>query len=98
LDEYNISSKRLITKKEHGYQIAEILRFPSLHNGDYMAARVTSWDLWILARVAHDYPSIHMNSDDFLKLTLVKCDALFRVKVVVKDADEKESGEPIFLS
>jgi hypothetical protein len=98
LEEYDISGKRLITKKEHGYRIAEILRFRSLHTGDYVAARVTSRDLWILARVARDYSSIHMNPDDFLKLTLAKRDALFREKVVVKDADEKESGEPILLS
>jgi hypothetical protein len=63
-----------------------------------VAARVTSQDLWVLARVAHDYPSIHMNLDDFLKLTLAKCDALMQEKVVVKDSDEKESGESIFLS
>jgi hypothetical protein len=92
LDKYNIRGKR------HGYRIAKILRFWLLHNGDDVAARVTSRDLWILARVTCDYLSIHMNPDDFLKLTLAKRDALFQEKVVVKDANEKESGEPIFLS
>jgi hypothetical protein len=77
LDNYNISGKRLITEKEHGYWIAKFLPFRSLHNGDYVVARVTSRDLWILARVACDLPSIYMNPDDFLKLTLAKRDALF---------------------
>jgi TolA-binding protein len=98
LEEHDVNGKRLFTKKEHGYQIAEILRFRSLRGGDYVAARVSSRDLWILARVARDYPSINMNPNDFLKLTLAKRDGLFREKVVVKDAEEKESGEPIFVS
>ena len=92
------SGKRTVTKREHVFRIAELLRFRALRNGDYVAARVSSRDLWILARVVRDYPSIHMNPNEFLNLTLAKRDALFREKVAVKDAEEKESGETILVS
>lgn len=98
LEEYDTSGKRTVTKREHFFRIAEVLRFRALRRGDYVAARVSSRDLWILARVVRDYPSINMNPNEFLNLTLAKRDALFREKVAVKDAEEKESGETILVS
>jgi hypothetical protein len=98
LEEYDTSGKRTVTKRELFFRIAEVLRFRALRRGDYVAARVSSRDLWILARVVRDYPSINMNPNEFLKLTFAKRDALFREKVAVKDAEEKESGETILVS
>ena len=71
LSEHDASGKRLFSKKEHLYRITEVLRFRTLRAGDYVAARVSSRDLWILARVVKDYPALNMSPDDFLNLTLV---------------------------
>ena len=52
-------------------RIAEVLRFRALRAGDYVAAKTSSRDLWILARVIQDYPAFNMDPNEFLKLTPV---------------------------
>ena len=37
-----------------------------------MAAKTSSRDLWILARVVQDYPAFDMDASEFLKLTPVR--------------------------
>jgi len=69
---YDANGKRTFSRKEHNLRIAELLRFRALRPGDYVAARLSSRDLWILARVVRDYPPIPMMSpNEFLKLTTV---------------------------
>ena len=93
LPELDGSGKRLCTKKEHHYRLFELLRFRPLRQGDFVAARLTSRDLWILAKVQNkDYPGIGMAPLDFLKLSGTRRDAVFREKVLVKDVEEKEDG------
>jgi hypothetical protein len=48
--------KRL-TKKEIGYRLFESTRYRTLEPGDFVAAKVGSQDLWILARVVKEWIS-----------------------------------------
>ena len=94
LSEFDATGKRIFSKKDHNLRIAEILRFRGLRAGDYVAARLSSRDLWILARVVHDYPPLSMNPAEFLKLTPVRllrnmmcvicCDAIEFIHVHVR--------------
>jgi hypothetical protein len=68
------------------------MRFRALHQGDYVAAKVSSRDLWILARVMQDYPGFPGSPADFLSLTDQKREALFKDKVLIKDVEEKDPG------
>jgi hypothetical protein len=72
LSEYDVAGKRIFTKKEHNLRIAELLRFRTLRAGDYVAAKTSSRDLWILARVISNYPAVNMDANEFLKLTPVR--------------------------
>jgi len=90
--EFDASGKRVASKKEHSFRIFEALRFRALSAGDFVAARVTSRDLWILARVQADFPSFAMTPDEFLQLSGARRDAHFREKVAIKDVEEKGSG------
>jgi hypothetical protein len=92
LPEFDSSGKRTSTKKEHQYRLFEVLRFRPLKQGDYVAARLTSRDLWILARVLKDYPGFDMAPAEFLQLSDARRDAMFRTNVMVKDVEEKEHG------
>jgi hypothetical protein len=96
LSEFDASGKRVHTKKEHNYRIFEVLRFRSLRQGDFVAARPSSRDLWILARVLKEYPgTTTVAPAEFLHLTDARRDALFREKVLVKDVEEiKDDGGP----
>lgn len=71
ISEFDATGKRIFSRKDHNLRIAEILRFRGLRKGDYVAARLSSRDLWILARVVNDYPPLSMNPTEFLKLTPV---------------------------
>jgi hypothetical protein len=92
LPEFDSSGKRTCTKKEYQYRLFEVLRFRPLRQGDFVAARLTSRDLWILARVLKDYPGVDMAPAEFLQLTDARRDAMFRANVMVKDVEEKEHG------
>jgi hypothetical protein len=71
LSEHDATGKRIFTKRQHYMRIAEVLRFRALRAGDYVAAKTSSRDLWILARVIQDYPAFNMDPNEFLKLTPV---------------------------
>lgn len=92
LSEFDESGKRIFSKKEHQHRIFEALRFRPLKQGDFVAARVTSRDLWILARVLQDYDGFSIAPNEFLRLKETKRDALFRGKVIIKDVEEKDEG------
>lgn len=82
-----------LPKKEQAWRLFSVLRFRALNPGDYVAARVSSRDyLWILARVVTAYPDSGLDMKEFLSLTDARRDALFRDKVVIKDAEESEGG------
>jgi hypothetical protein len=90
LPEFDNTGKRLCTKKEHNNRQFEVLRFRPLRQGDFVAARTTSRDLWILAKVLKDYPGFGMAALEFLQLTDARREAAFRDKVLVKDVEEKD--------
>lgn len=95
LAEFDASGKRVFSRKEHTFRVFEAARFRPLKQGDFVAARVTSRDLWILARVQKDYPGFSMSPSEFLKLTEAKRDALFREKVHIKDVEDKAGGSNV---
>jgi hypothetical protein len=91
-----VSGKRL-TKKQQVSRVFEWLRFRPLKAGDLVAARLTSRDLWILAKVNKDYHLSHRTGatspGDFLQLSTTRRDQLFqREKVVVTDVEDKEEN------
>lgn len=73
-------------------RVFQVLRFRSLRQGDHVAARVSSRDLWILARVVKDFPGVALPPAEFLRLSDARRDQLFREKVLIKDVEDKESG------
>jgi SGF29 tudor-like domain len=88
IPETDSTGRRLVNKKEHHIRLFEMLRFRGLRVGDFVAARTTSRDLWILARVLKDYPGIDkMPPLEFLQLSVARRDALFREKVQIKDVE-----------
>lgn len=88
IPETDPSGRRLINKKEHNIRLFEVLRFRALRAGDFVAARTTSRDLWILARVLKDYPGIDkMPPLEFLQLSSSRREAMFREKVQIKDVE-----------
>ena len=72
LPEHDKSGKRNVTKKEHAWRIFELTRFRALQQGTNVAARVSSRDLWILARVMIAYPGLEMDNMEFLQLKEVR--------------------------
>lgn len=92
LPEFDSFGKRICTKKEHTIRVFEVLRFRSLRAGDFVAARLSSRELWILAKVLKDYPGFDMPPVEFLKLSGARRDAVFRDKVMVRDVEEKDDG------
>ena len=88
-----VSGKRTCTKKEYTNRLAMLWRFRSLSRGDPVAARPTSRDLWILAKVVQDCPVPHnLSHANFLKLSSAKRDALFRnCSVRVRDVEENDA-------
>ena len=92
LAEFDAAGKRAYSKKEHTFRLFEVIRFRALKSGDFVAARVSSRDLWILARVQKDFPGFSLPPNEFLKLTEARRDAHFRDKVAIKDVEDKETG------
>jgi len=84
-------SKRKMTKKEAMWKIFEMSRFRNMEIGDYVAARLTSRDLWILARVVKDWncpPS--WNAMEYSSLSESKREALSaQHPVYVQDVEDK---------
>lgn len=90
-----VTGKRMFTKREHLFRLFEAMRFRELRVGDYVAARVSSRDLWIVARVVQTYPAQPLELTAFLSLPPTKRDALFLQKVLIQDVEEKE---PIWVA
>jgi hypothetical protein len=92
LSEFDDSGKRLYPKKEHNSRLFQVLRFRALKQGDFVAARLSSRDLWILARVLKGYQGSPLSPNDFLQLSESKRDAVFRDKVLIKDVEDAKEG------
>jgi len=98
LPEFDSFGKRICAKKEHSIRVFEVLRFRSLRAGDFVAARLSSRELWILAKVLKDYSGFSMAPVEFLKLSGARRDAVFKEKVMVRDVEEKEDGGATLVS
>ena len=86
---FDESGKRKLTKKEVGYRSFNITRFRSLKAGDYVAARMASHELWILARVAKDWDALDVSHTELLKMSEAKREALFSNQMVyIQDIEE----------
>jgi len=66
------SSKRKLTKKDMMVRFFEVSRFRDLREGDRVAARTSSRDLWILSRVVKSYPCPTNFPHELLALTPVR--------------------------
>jgi hypothetical protein len=92
LPEFDDAGKRICTKKEHTNRVFVISRYRALRQGDFVAARVSSRDLWILARVVKNYPGPSVPPAEFLQLTDARRDQLFRDKVAIQDVEDKSKA------
>lgn len=92
------SNKRTCTKKEYQQRVFQLLRYRDLREGDFCAARLSSRDLWILAKVLKDYkttsftPLYTISPLEFLSLSDPKRDAVFqREKVLLEDVEDQQA-------
>jgi hypothetical protein len=92
LPEFDANGKRIYSKKEYLMKLCEATRFRALKVGDFVAARVTSRDLWILAKVTQEYPGAPIGPVELLALSEAKREQLFKDKVVIKDVEDKSDG------
>jgi hypothetical protein len=97
LSEFDETGKKRYPKKELLHRVSHIIRYRALREGDLVAARPTSRELWILAKVLRNYPGFPMAPDDFLSLSESKKDNLFREKVLIKDVEEKNDGSSVMV-
>jgi hypothetical protein len=93
--EFDPSGKRLLSRKEHCLRIAEVIRFRALHKGDFVAARLSSRDLWILGRVEKDYMSHSLSPAEFLLVTEARRSQLFRDKVFIQDIEDPGASQAV---
>ena len=98
MDSSNNNQKKKYTKKEWMHHVTELICFRSLRQGDFVAARLSSRDLWILARVLKDYKGLllednnnnnSMSPAQFLQLSQTRREQVFHEKVVLRDVEEK---------
>jgi SGF29 tudor-like domain len=80
------------SKRDYAIVLLEVIRFRALKEGDYVAAKPASHDLWILARVIKDYPLDCGPPEEFLLLSESKRDSMFRDKVILKDVEDSSSN------
>jgi hypothetical protein len=92
------SNKRSCTKKEYQHRVFQLLRYRDLKEGDFCAARLSSRDLWILAKVLKDYKTTYLAPQytvqplEFLSLTDGRRDALFhKEKVLLEDVEDQQA-------
>ncbi len=91
------SNKRTCTKKEYQHRVFQLLRYRDLKEGDFCAARLSSRDLWILAKVLKDYktnsmtPLYTLSPLEFLSLSDSRRDALFKEKVLLEDVEDQQA-------
>jgi len=91
-----VSNKRTCTKKEYQHRVFQLLRYRDLKRGDYCAARLSSRDLWILAKVLKEYKTTSLTSVytlaplEFLTLSDARRDALFqKERVMLEDVEDQ---------
>ncbi|KAL7488126.1 hypothetical protein ACHAW6_013715 [Cyclotella cf. meneghiniana] len=77
-----------LTKKEIGYRLFESTRYRTLEPGDFVAAKVSSQDLWILARVVKEWISPGLSYKQMKDMSEIKRDAILSEKVYIQDHDE----------
>lgn len=87
-----LATGKKYSKKDYALILLEISRFRALKEGDYVAAKLSSRDLWILARVVKEYPTDCGPPAEFLMLSEAKRDALFSEKVILKDVEDSQSS------
>jgi len=92
------SNKRSCTKKEYQHRVFQLLRYRDLKEGDFCAARLSSRDLWILAKVLKDYKTTYLAPQytvqplEFLSLTDGRREALFhKEKVLLEDVEDQQA-------
>mmetsp|Transcript_7902 Transcript_7902/g.19419 ORF Transcript_7902/g.19419 Transcript_7902/m.19419 type:complete len:632 (+) Transcript_7902:134-2029(+) len=91
------SNKRTCTKKEYQHRVFQLLRYRDLWEGDFCAARLSSRDLWILAKVLKDYktnsqtPLYTVSPLEFLGLSDSRRDALLKEKVHLEDVEDQQA-------
>ena len=95
ISEFDPSGKRLFSKKEYSFRISEFLRFRAMREGDLVAARLSSRDLWILARVEQNYATHQLSPMDFFQITEARRSQLFRDKVILKDVEDPGSNQAV---
>jgi len=84
---YGEHGKKL-TKKELAFRLFEASRFRTLEIGDYVAAKVASHDLWILARVVKKWEAVKIPYKQMREMSEAKSDSLFKEKVYIQDNDD----------
>ena len=87
IPEFDSSGKRICSKREHNNKILEVLQYRSLRQGDPVAAKVSSRDLWILARVLRDHP-VTASPVDLLEMHPSKRSQLFKETIMVMDVED----------
>merc|ERR1712238_346899 len=93
------SNKRTCSKKDYQYRTFQLLRYRDLKRGDFVAARLSSRDLWILAKVLKEYKTtslivIYRSSPvEFLTLSDARRDALFQKERVMLEDVEDQRGQ-----
>ena len=89
MNPFDKNGKRTLSKKDVGYRSFNITRFRSLRAGDYVAARMASHELWILARVAKDWDALDVSHSELLNMSEAKREALFSNQMVhIQDIEE----------
>ena len=93
-DADEVTGKRQSTKKGQSHRLSDVIRYRELRQGDPVAARVTSRDLWILARVVKEYSGTKLSPIEFLRLSDSRREQLFKEKVLIQDVEE-QNGEAV---
>ena len=85
------ATKKKMSRKEAAYKCFAMTRFRNLSEGDYVAARLTSRDLWILARVVQDWQCPpNFNALEYSSLSESKRETIFQQNpVYVRDVEDK---------
>lgn len=86
IGDHDDNGKKL-SKKELSNRLFEATRFRTLHKGDYVAAKLDSRDLWILARVAKQWNAVEVPLKLLLDLSDSKKETLFTEKVLIQEDD-----------
>lgn len=87
IGDHDDNGKKL-TKKELSSRLFEATRFRTLNEGDYVSAKVSSQNLWILARVVKEWNAVQMPLKNIVDMSDIQREALFTEKVFIQVNDE----------